>query len=134
MTWKQTFSIGLLSTLLGSTACLVYAQIYTQAFGTDFSAIAGPANIIASVMIGCFLMALGYQAIMRWKGDKWLGWMNVIYCTFSYLSIIGVLGFNLPLETESPEMFPGLMIPMHFFPVLSFLTVLPFYKLQKQTT
>jgi hypothetical protein len=73
-------------------------------------------------------MASGYKLILAWKGENALGWINIIYSVLSFASIIGVIGYNLPLEIEFPEMFPGLVIPMHFFPILSFLTVYPFFK------
>ncbi len=130
MTWQQTWRMSVLSTVLAAAACLVFNEIYNQAFATNFSTIAGTTNIVASVLIGCTLMAIGYKLTIT-KGVKWLGWVNVVYGLLSFISIIGVLAFSLPLETESPELFPGLMIPMHFFPLLSFLIVQPFFKLSK---
>jgi hypothetical protein len=32
------------------------------------------------------------------------------------------------LDVEFPEMFPGLVIPMHFFPALAFFAIDPFFK------
>jgi hypothetical protein len=34
----------------------------------------------------------------------------------------------LPLNIESPEMFPGLAIPMHFFSALFFFAVYPYFR------
>ncbi len=128
MSWKRIFLLGFISSLLASLACIIYAQIYKEAFYVDFGGVVGPANIISSCIIGCLLMAVGYKTILHFKGSKALGWTNIAYSILSFVSIIGVLGFNLPLDMESPEMFPGMVIPMHFFPVLSLLTVFPFFQ------
>ena len=132
MSWKQTFLIGAVSTVLSALACIIYAKIYSEAFFVDFSKVAGTLNFIAASAIGCFLMAVGYRLAMQWKGEKIMGWLNILYSVLSFASIAAVLGFNLPLDIESPEMFPGMVIPMHFFPVLSFLTIIPFFNLLPQ--
>lgn len=127
MSSRKTFMLGSMSTLLASIACIIYAQIYKGAFYVDFGEVIGTTNMIAACAIGCFLMVIGYQLAAKWKGEKLIGLLNVFYSIISFASIAGVLGFNLPLEIESPEMFPGMVIPMHFFPVLSVLTIYPFF-------
>lgn len=129
MSWKQTFIIGIAGSLLSSLACIIYFNIYKEALVVDFSKIAGIPNIIAACSIGCFLMVVGYKFAISWKGTKAIGWLNIAYSVISFVTIAGVFGFNLPLDTESPELFPGMIIPMHFFPVLSILTIIPFFKL-----
>ncbi|MFY7829537.1 MAG: hypothetical protein ACOVQ4_20560 [Flectobacillus sp.] len=104
-------------------------NIYNEALVVDFSKVAGISNIIAANTIGCLLMALGYMFIINWKGVKTIGWLNIVFSVLSFASIVGVMGFNLPLDTESPELFPGMIIPMHFFPILSILVIFPFFKL-----
>jgi hypothetical protein len=130
MSWRQTFILGIISSILSFIACSIYAKIYSEAFYVDFSMIVGIVNLLSSSAIGCFLMASGYKLAIKWKGTKTIGWLNVFYSIISFASIVGVLGFDLPLEIESPEMFPGMVIPMHFFPVLSLLTIYPFFKIK----
>jgi hypothetical protein len=129
MNWKQTFLMGIAGSLLSSLASIIYLNIYKEALVVDFSKIAGISNIIAACSIGCLLMAVGYKLAIQWKGSKTIGWLNIAFSVISFATIAGVLGFNLPLDTESPELFPGMVIPMHFFPILSVLTVFPFFKL-----
>lgn len=128
MNWKQTFVLGTIGTVLSAMACIIFSKIYSEAFYVDFSAIVGSANFISASAIGCFLMVLGYKYAIQLKGVNSIGWLNILYSVLSFASIAGVLGFNLPLDIESPEMFPGMVIPMHFFPVLSILTIHPFIK------
>lgn len=125
---KKILLHGTLSTVLAASAALVYLKIYNAAFMVDFSKVMPVSNIIASTLIGCLLMALGYFVLEKRGKNNWKGAMNIMYSVLSFLSIIGVLGMNLPLDMEFPEMFPGLAIPMHFFPVLAFLTVEPFFR------
>lgn len=127
MSWKQTFIMGITGSLLSSLASLIYSYLYKEAFYVDFSMIAGTSSIITGCIIGCFLMAVCYKLAVQWKGNKTIVWLNVAFSTISFASIAGVFGFNLPLEIESPELFPGMVIPMHFFPVLSVLTIFPIF-------
>lgn len=129
MNWKQTFIMGIAGSLLSSLASIIYLNIYKEAFMVDFGKIAGTSNIIAACTIGCLLMAVGYKMAIKLKGTKTIGWLNIAYSVISFATIAGVFGFNLPLDTESPELFPGMIIPMHFFPVLSIVTIFPFFKL-----
>lgn len=130
MNWKQTLIMGVAGSLLSSLASIIYLNIYKEALVVDFSKVAGTSNIIAACSIGCLLMAVGYKLAIKWKGTKTIGWLNIAFSVFSFATIAGVMGFNLPLVTESPELFPGMIIPMHFFPVLSILTIYPFFKIK----
>lgn len=123
----KAFSLGSFSTILAAIACAVYNRIYSEAFYVDFGKVIGLSDIIAACAISCFLMASAYTIGFNWKGEQTIRWLNILFSVLSFISIIGVLGYNLPLDIEFPEMFPGLVIPMHFFPVLSFLTIYPFY-------
>jgi hypothetical protein len=129
MSWKQTFIMGIAGSLLSSLAGIIYLNIYKESLVVDFSKIIGTSNIIAACTIGCLLMAVSYKLAIQWKGSKTIGLLNIAFSIISFASIVGVLGFNLPLDTESPELFPGMVIPTHFFPILSILTILPFFKL-----
>lgn len=130
MNWKQTIIMGIAGSLLSSLASIIYLNIYKEAFLVDFSKVAGLPNIIAACSIACMLMAVSYLLAIKWKGVITVGWLNIAFSVFSFATIAGVMGFNLPLDTESPELFPGMIIPMHFFPVLSILTIYPFFKIK----
>lgn len=129
MNWKQTFIMGITASLLSSLASIIYLNIYITALIVDFSKVAGISNIVAACSIGCLLMAVAYKLALKWKGTKTIGWLNILFSIISFATIAGVFGFNLPMDTESPELFPGMIIPMHFFPVLSIITIFPFFKL-----
>ncbi len=128
MNWKNLIFHGSLSSLLSSVSCIIYNTIYKQAFYIDFSSVFGIPNMIAASTLACFLMAFVYQFAMKWNNAKFELGLNLVFAVLSFASIVGVFGFNLPLELESPEMFPGLAIPMHFFPIISVISTLPIFK------
>lgn len=127
MTWKQAFRWGVTSTALASVASICYVLIYQLAFYVDFSQVFGYTQIIGANALACLLMTTGYKLVIARKGGSAAGWLNILYGALSFVSIAGPLGYSLPLDVEAPEMFPGMVIPLHFFPLLSLLTVYPFF-------
>jgi hypothetical protein len=130
MTLKKISIHVLISALLAIVASLIYNLIYSSAFELNFGSVLTIGGIIGSTLIGCTLMGMGYYVGYKWKGEKSIPWINILISVLSFASIVGVLGIQLPLTMESPEMFPGLAIPMHFFPALSFFTISPFFKIK----
>jgi hypothetical protein len=130
MTLKQISIHVLISALLAIVASLVYNTIYSSAFELNFSSVLNIGGIIGSTLIGCTIMGIGYYVGYKWKGEKLIPWINLLISVLSFASIVGVLGIQLPLTMESPEMFPGLAIPMHFFPALAFFAISPFFKIK----
>jgi hypothetical protein len=84
--------------------------------------------MLSACSFASFAMTLGYILLSKIKDEDAIIWLNPIYIIISFGSIAGVLFYSLPLDIEFPEMFPGLAIPMLFFPVLSLLTIYPIYK------
>ncbi len=130
MTLKKISIHVLISALLAIVASLIYNLIYSSAFELNFGSVLTIGGIIGSTLIGCTLMGMGYYVGYKWKGEKSIPWINILISVLSFASIVGVLGIQLPLTMESPEMFPGLAIPMHFFPALSFFAISPFFKIK----
>lgn len=128
MPFKKAILLAAISAALSITACLIYNKVYSGSFYVDFTKIISPTSVIMTCLIGCTIMSLGYWVATRWRPNMNLGWLNILYTVLSFASIVMVLSFKLPLEIEFPELFPGLAIPMHFFPVLAFLAIVPFFK------
>jgi hypothetical protein len=127
MNFKKTIFLGIVSGVLASIIGILYNAAYSNAFRLDFSSVLNINAIIMSSIVGCLLMAFGYFFAFKVKKAVLIPWLNVFYCVLSFVSIISVLSFKLPLDIEFPEMFPGLAVPMHFFPALSFLALVPFF-------
>lgn len=127
MNLSKGLLLGVVSGAVASGVSILYNKVYNDAFYSDFSSIMNPIGITIACMIGCILMALSYVLIAKLKKPVLIPWVNIVFCILSFASIISILSFRLPLDMESPEMFPGLAIPMHFFPALSFLSLVPFF-------
>lgn len=128
MSWKNGFLLAILTSSMASVMCIIYNSIYNYAFLTDFSRIINSTSMLSACSFASFAMTLGYILLSKIKDEDAIIWLNPIYIIISFGSIAGVLFYSLPLDIEFPEMFPGLAIPMLFFPVLSLLTIYPIYK------
>ena len=94
---------------------------------TDFSLVVNWGSIAGASFFGCLLMTLGYWLLFRFGKQQWIGWLNLLIAGLSFLSILGAMTTTLPLEVEFPELFPGLVVPMHFFPALAFFALFPLF-------
>lgn len=128
---KKLFIQGLIAGLLAGIASSIYLNIYNESFGVDYSQIINIGAIMGSSLIGCMLMTLGYAALDKFKKQHLKGWINILIVVLSFASIIGPIGMSLPLDIEFPELFPGLVVPMHFFPALAFFAIYPFFNQEK---
>lgn len=122
---------GILSSACASVAGIVYFEIYQYLMFTSFDAVVNWGSIIGASTIGCLLMMLSYWTLSRFSLIKLTGWMNVLIAIVSFVSIIGAMNTALPLDIDYPELFPGLMVPMHFFPAMSFFGLTPFFTNRK---
>jgi branched-subunit amino acid ABC-type transport system permease component len=125
---KKVFFQGITAGVLAAVAGIMYYSIYQSAFETGFDKIINKGSIIGSSIVGTMLMACGYALLLKLKKETWTGLLNVLISVLSFASIIGPISMSLPLDIESPELFPGLVVPMHFFPALAFFTISPFFK------
>lgn len=128
---RKIFLPGLVSGLLAAIAALIYRLIYLKALGADFSQVFSTAAIFISCIAGTLVASLGYFLLEKWLKDKTPVVFNLLFLVLSFASIVGPFAVKLPLELETPELFPGLTVPMHFFPVLAWLALSPvFYRRQ----
>ena len=128
MSVKQLITHAVTASILSIAACLIYNQIYSSALDLDFSRVLNVGGIIGASVLSCLLMSLSYYFIYRWNNGKGLAWVNILIAVVSFATVMAPLAAQLPVDLDSPELFPGLAIPMHFFPALSFFTIAPFFK------
>lgn len=124
---KKIFLQGIVAGILAAIAAIIYFKIYQDTLVTKFDSIVNVGPIIISSITGCLLMSTGYFILLKMKKENWRGALNLLIAVLSFASILGPLSMTLPLNTENPELFPGLVIPMHFFPALAFFAISPFY-------
>ena len=125
--FKKLLLLGLVSGVLAGVAALIYQKIYTNSLGADFSNIAKPVNIMITCTLAGLLAAVGYGLLTKWLPKPGEIIFNFVFVIVTFASIVGPIGFRLPLSYENPELFPGLTVPMHFFPALAWFTLKPLF-------
>lgn len=132
--FKKALLLGVISGALAGLASVVYQhKVYLEATGADFPGIVKPVNIFAASVVGGLLAAIGYTLFTKWLKDKGEIVFNLLFAVLSFASILLPIGYTLPLDAESPELFYGLAIPMHFFPALGWFTLKPLFFPSKQS-
>lgn len=125
--YKRSLSLGLVSGVLSGLASVIYQHIYNAAVGADFSNIVTMAAIIVASIFGSSVAAIGYVWFSKWFKSKANQVFNLVFVVFCIITIISPIAFKLPLTVQSPELFPGMTVPMHLFPPLAWLTLHPFF-------
>jgi len=125
--FKRSLLLGALAGVLAGVASIVYQRVYNASLGADFTKIAKPAGIIAASVLGCLLASLAWWLLTRWKKRTGEIIFNFLFSILSIASILAPFAAKLPLDMETPELFPGLVIPMHFFPALAWFTLRPLF-------
>lgn len=122
---KKIFLTGIVAGILSAITGIAYQNIYQKALLVEFAKVINGGAIIGSCMIGCMLIAVGYALLMKYIKQSFTIWYNLFVVLLSFVSIVGVFTFKLPLDIEHPELFAGLVIPMHFFPALYYFALTP---------
>lgn len=125
---KKIFLHGIIAGVLAAISAIIYLHIYQKALDTDFNAVVNPCSIAGACIFGCVLMSVSYMLLKRFDKQNLMGWMNVVIVVVSFVSILGPFSLSLPLDIKSPELFPGLVVPMHFLPALCFFCLAPFIR------
>jgi hypothetical protein len=125
---KQVFFQSLVAGILAAIAANIYNQIYFFATQVDFSSVVNiltlvSVNIFVSLVAGLLYMAL--TALFNRRGAIAF---NFIYSVGSFACVMIPIAFTLPLSQPFPELFPGLAVPMVFFPVIAWMTIDPLFR------
>ena len=125
--FKRALLLGIVSGLLAGIAGLAYARLYYTANEADFSKVASAVKIISSSLFGGVLAAIGYTILVRALKTRGEIVFNLVFTIVSFASLLLPIAYKLPLTIETPELFPGMVIPMHFFPALGWYTLKPIF-------
>jgi hypothetical protein len=125
---RKLFVQSLVAGILAAIAANIYNQIYFFATQIDYSAVLNPVSITA-LNIGVSLTAglLYWLHVVLFK-DKGPVVFNFVYSVGSFACVIIPIAFTLPLSQPFPELFPGLSVPMVFFPVIAWMTIDPLFR------
>lgn len=125
--FKRIFFWGLTSGIMAAVAAIIFKRIHEFATYTDFSKIAS-VQILIALNLGISLIAAAvYWGLIKWLGHRGEVIFNFLFVITSFASITWSLAYTMPLEIEMPELFPGLTVPMHFFPALAWFTLRPLF-------
>ncbi|WP_276133262.1 hypothetical protein [Polluticoccus soli] len=128
---KKVFAHGVIAGVLAALAGGIYLTIYKNTLEVSFDQIVNIPSIAGSCVFATMLIAGGYAVLLKTNKLRFSGWYNVAVAVISFATIIGPISMSLPLDIESPEMFPGLIVPMHFFPALAYFTIAPLFNYPK---
>jgi len=113
-------------------ACFIYNRIYVFATEVDFTRVLNPGAIIGANVLACILASICCGVFSKWFKSKGEIIFNFAFAILSFATIVVPISISLPLNIKNPELFPGLAVPMHFFPVLSWLTIRPLFRETKK--
>ena len=128
--FKRIFFQGLTAALFTIIAAIIYTRIYFFATEADFSKVLNTVSIIGLSIIVCLLAAFLYWGMIVWLKKKGELVFNFIFSIVSFACVIIPISLTLPLDIKFPELFPGLAVPMVFFPAMSWYTVKPLFTKQ----
>ena len=118
---KKTVFHGLVAGLLSASAAVMYNMLYSRAMVADFSKIINMPRLLGLNLLACLIVSIGYYYFSKAIRRNTDTWFNLIFILISFASFIPVFLISLPLDIQSPELFVGLAIPMHLFPIVFWL-------------
>jgi hypothetical protein len=124
--FKKIFFLSLTAGILSGLSSYVYEQIFFMAKEEDFSKVLNTGDFVGLNLLACAVAGFGYWAFTRWVKNGEI-YFNVTFFVLSFASVIIPITIQLPLEIKDPAIFPGLAVPMHFFPALAWFTVRPIF-------
>ncbi|HXB90970.1 MAG TPA: hypothetical protein VNU72_01715 [Puia sp.] len=125
--FRKSLLLGIVSGLLAGIVGVAYAKVYYSTNEADFSQVASTVRIIAASLFGGVLAAFGYALLDKWLKGKGEIVFNLIFTAVSFATLLIPIAARLPRTIETPELFPGMVIPMHFFPALAWFTLKPIF-------
>jgi ABC-type branched-subunit amino acid transport system permease subunit len=124
---KKLLLLGIVSGVLAGVAGIIYQKVYIETVGEGFVNIAKSYNIIGACVLGGIIAAIGYFLLNKVLKSNTEAVFNLLFAVLSFASLLYPVAFKLPLDQESPELFPGLTVPMHFFPALAWFALKPLF-------
>lgn len=126
--FKRVFFHGLVAGILAAIAAIIYNRIYFFATEADFSKIINTASMIGLSLIICMIATFVNYGLVKWLRQKGEIIFNFLFSIFSFACVMFPISISLPLDIKTPELFPGLAVPMVFFPVIAWLTIKPLFQ------
>ena len=131
--FKRVFFLGIAASVFSAIAGIIYNRIYFFATEIDFSKILNTVSIIGMSLMMCLLISFLYWVLIYLLKSKGEIVFNFLLAILSFVMVIIPISISLPLQIKNPELFPGLAVPMVFFPALAWHTLRPLFNTLAQT-
>ena len=125
--YKRIFFHAILASALAAIAGIIYYRIYYFAMEADFSRILNPLSITGMSVFVCMIASFIYFGLTKLLKEKGEIIFNFLFSIISFVCVMVPISISLPLDIKFPEIFPGLAVPMVFFPALAWFTVKPLF-------
>jgi hypothetical protein len=125
--YKRIFFHSITAGILAAIAANIYNRIYFFATEADFSKILNALSMIGINILICMIAGLVYWGLAKWLRKKGEILFNFLFSLLSFVAVMIPISLTLPLKIQSPELFPGLAVPMVFFPAMAWYTVRPLF-------
>jgi hypothetical protein len=125
--FKRHLYHGLTSGIMASMAAIVYSRIHHFTTLADFSTVINSGTIISLNLIVCLIFSIGYFYFSKIRFKRGILAFHLLISILSFSAVIIPISIILPLSVKNPELFPGLAVPMVFFPALAWFTFKPLF-------
>ena len=125
--FKKDFTHGIIAGILASIAGIIYSHVYFFANEANFASIVNIYSIVGLNVSACIVIAFIHAASVKWLKKNAELVFNLVLSVLSFSLIVIPLSITLPLNIEFPELFPGLVVPMLFFPSIAWFTLNPIF-------
>ena len=119
---------SLVAGILAAVAANIYNRIYFFATEVDYSSIINPISLTGLNLLVSLIAGMLYWLLTKIFKTRGPVVFNFVYSIGSFACVIIPIAFTLPLSMPYPELFPGLTVPMIFFPALAWMTIDPLIK------
>ena len=125
--FKKILFQSIVAGILASVAGIIYNRIYFFATETDFSRVLNTGSIIGLNMMVCVGAGIIYWVFISWHKNRGEIIFNLLFSIVCFTAVMIPISITLPLKIQMPELFPGLAVPMVFFPPMAWYTIRPFF-------
>ena len=119
---------GAVAGILAAAAAVIYNRIYFFATQVDFSGVLNWVALIGLNLVAGLVAAIVYWFFKKWLKEKGEVAFNFFLSISCFACVIIPISITLPLTIPYPELFPGLAVPMVFFPAMAWFTINPLFK------
>lgn len=126
--YKNIFFHAIAASALSALAAFIYSRIYFFATQVDYSLLINYKSIIGLSLIACMIASFLYYFLTKWMKNRGEIIFHFLFSILSFAAVMAPISISLPLEIKFPELFPGLAVPLVFFPALAWFTIGPLFK------